>query len=92
MFHVGQQVVYIDDRPFEEQLCPFVKGRVYQVAGICDHFEVGLGLHIVGHILKKTQNYCTCVRHERFRPVCPQSIEWAREIARDVKQLVRENA
>ena len=99
MFHVGQQVVCVDDRPFKDGTpCCFTRGRIYDIEAICTkgHRHNGIptneiGLDIRGHRQHGSPGWCSCVSAARFRPVRPQSIEWAREIARDVKQPQREN-
>src|SRR3990167_2058466 len=97
MFHVGQMVVALETWNRRPGVQDFpIKGRVYTIRDV-----VVLASGLAGLLLEEKSNapamwdegFVEVAFHaDYFRPVRPQSIEWAREIARDVKQLVRENA
>ena len=98
MFHVGQIVVALATWSLRRgvQNAPF-KGRIYTVRGIESYASAdgtdGLHLEEIRNAPAQWRNGVAeaSFHADYFRPVRPQSIEWAREIARDVKQPQREN-
>ena len=98
MFNVGQQVVCVDDKEKGNgEPSGLTRGRVYTVAKF---FPVGCkyacgcmkdydALDVAEAPIIPYPGHEEGYRANRFRPVRPQSIEWAREIARDVKLPVR---
>ena len=99
MFHVGDLVVCVCEMASGQPMhvahtVAITLGRVLTIREI-DMGQTGLCLYFeeVRNTPRKWSDRFGEAAYlaSRFRPVRPQSIEWAREIARDVKQPQREN-
>ena len=96
-FYVGGLVVALETfnrRPGVQDIP--IKDRIYTIRDAAVYSNGTLGLRFK-EIRNDAAKWCegfieVAFQSDYFRPVRPQSIEWAREIARDVKQPQRENA
>ena len=100
MFHVGQMVVCVDDRPHGTSQhvpgkVPVEVGRVYTIAAFCDPPWSSSSYKCArkrGNATLREVDWPIGFCLHRFRPISKQSIQIFHDIANGVKQPEKENA